>query len=175
MVSENFGLFSFVVLVIVVNLLCTWRKGAYNIIASLISRKLAQENDERPKKKKRKEPNNGKKTFDLQSSQSVNDIKENEVRQDDSKEESKCEEKKVTKKKKKNGEKVQENGETVNLEMAQLQIEEKNTCSVDAESNITCQARTLQNGLVIEVLESGKSDGKVAVSGKKVNSFVSFH
>ena len=81
---------------------------------------------------------------------------------------------KVKKKKKKKKSKAKENGEAINSDTPLLSVEENNTSSVGIESKNseakTSHVRTLQNGLIVEELELGKPDGKVAVSGKRVTS-----
>lgn len=78
---------------------------------------------------------------------------------------------KKTKKKKKKS-KIQESEGNMNKDAPSLTTEEKNDSimgfedkNVEAKSS---QARTLSNGLVIEELEMGKPDGKIAALGKKV-------
>ncbi|GMY09366.1 peptidyl-prolyl cis-trans isomerase FKBP43-like isoform X2 [Fagus crenata] len=63
-------------------------------------------------------------------------------------------------KKKKN--KTQENGKDVNMDRSLLSADKK----ADDKSS---QVSTLSNGLIIEVLEIGKPDSKVAASGKKIS------
>ena len=65
-------------------------------------------------------------------------------------------------KKKKN--KTQENGKDVNMDRSLLSADKK----ADDKSS---QVWTLSNGLILEVLEMGKPDSKVAVSGKKASPF----
>ncbi|EXB52651.1 Peptidyl-prolyl cis-trans isomerase FKBP53 [Morus notabilis] len=149
---------------------------------------LAHENDERPKKKRKKELKHQKKNVEVDN---MSDAKENKDQLDGAKDASivkdlslsseqnhklandqnKSEEKKVKKKKKKS--KAQENGETVNTDTPPLPAEEKNTSSIDVESKKpdvnAAQVRTLQYGVVIEELEPGKPNGKVATSGKKIS------
>ncbi|KAF3439982.1 hypothetical protein FNV43_RR18260 [Rhamnella rubrinervis] len=78
------------------------------------------------------------------------------------------------KKKKKKRSKTQENIEAVNMDSPSSLFGEKNSC-IGMESkntNIkTPQVRTLPSGLVIEELEMGKPDGKVAASGKKLTVY----
>ncbi|XP_050240671.1 peptidyl-prolyl cis-trans isomerase FKBP43-like isoform X1 [Quercus robur] len=64
------------------------------------------------------------------------------------------------KKKKKN--KTQENGKDLNMNTSLLSVDKK----ADDKSS---QVWTLSNGLILEVLEMGKPDSKVAVSGKKIS------
>ncbi|GMP61803.1 hypothetical protein CsSME_00024125 [Camellia sinensis var. sinensis] len=78
---------------------------------------------------------------------------------------------KKTKKKKKKS-KIQESEGNMNKDAPSLTTEEKNDSimgfedkNVEAKSS---QARTLSNGLVIEELEMGNPDGKIAALGKKV-------
>ncbi|XP_048334783.2 peptidyl-prolyl cis-trans isomerase FKBP53-like isoform X1 [Ziziphus jujuba] len=84
---------------------------------------------------------------------------------------------KVTKKKKKKKKKnkIQENMEAVHADIPLSLIEEKNTPCVEMESKSTdvetSRVKTFPNGLVIEELEMGKPDGKVAVSGKKLSVY----
>lgn len=80
----------------------------------------------------------------------------------------------MKKKKKKKRSKTQENIEAVNMDTPSSLFGEKNTCigTESKNTNIkTPQVRTFPSGLVIEELEMGKPDGKVAASGKKVSSF----
>ncbi|CAK9154516.1 unnamed protein product [Ilex paraguariensis] len=82
------------------------------------------------------------------------------------------EEKKKTKRKKKKG-KTKENEGYMDTEVPFLQKEEENRSviednSVDATSY---QVRTLSNGLIIEELETGKPDGKIAAPGRKVKVY----
>ncbi|KAA8520516.1 hypothetical protein F0562_014772 [Nyssa sinensis] len=79
--------------------------------------------------------------------------------------EDQSEEKKIKKKKKKT--QTVENEGDVNMDVPLLSAEEKNRSSMEVEDN-TSKARTLSNGLIIEELEMGKPDGKVAALGKKV-------
>ena len=65
-------------------------------------------------------------------------------------------------KKKKN--KTQENGKDLNMNTSLLSVDKK----ADDKSS---QVWTLSNGLILEVLEMGKPDSKVAVSGKKASPF----
>ena len=67
---------------------------------------------------------------------------------------------KKIKKKKKN--KTQENGKDVNVNTSLLSVDKK----ADDEAS---QVWTLSNGLILEVLEMGKPDSKVAASGKKAS------
>ncbi|XP_030931873.1 peptidyl-prolyl cis-trans isomerase FKBP43-like isoform X1 [Quercus lobata] len=67
---------------------------------------------------------------------------------------------KKIKKKKRN--KIQENGKDVNMNTSLLSVDKK----ADDESS---QVWTLSNGLILEVLEMGKPDSKVAASGKKIS------
>ena len=120
---------------------------------------MAQTSDDRPKKKKRDEPINKTNNFDVQIHKSPNDDEENRTTQDDaivSNAEEKNEEIKEE-----YGEEVPKDGVAINLETPLLQSEEKNSIS---------RVRTSENGLVIEVLKSGKPDGKIAVSMSKVKS-----
>lgn len=79
---------------------------------------------------------------------------------------------KTKNKKKKKKSKIQENMEAINVDIPLSLIEEKKTPCIETESKNTdietAQVKTFPNGLVIEELEMGKPDGKVAVSGKKV-------
>uniref|UniRef100_A0A5B6YT85 peptidylprolyl isomerase n=1 Tax=Davidia involucrata TaxID=16924 RepID=A0A5B6YT85_DAVIN len=74
-------------------------------------------------------------------------------------------------KKKKNKSKTVENRGNVNMEPL-LSAEEKNRSHMEFEDNNvdakSSQARTLSNGLIIEELEMGKPDGKMAALGKKI-------
>ncbi|KAG6734237.1 hypothetical protein I3842_01G263900 [Carya illinoinensis] len=67
------------------------------------------------------------------------------------------------KKKKKKKSKTQEKEEAVNMNMPMDKIEDKKM------SDKSSQIWTLSNGLIIEVLEMGKPDSKVAASGKRVS------
>lgn len=75
-------------------------------------------------------------------------------------------------KKKKQKSKVQKNDENIYVpvslngekEISKNEVQEKNVMPGSS------QVRTLSNGLVIEDLESSKSDGKAAVLGRKVSS-----
>uniref|UniRef100_A0A5B6YT91 peptidylprolyl isomerase n=1 Tax=Davidia involucrata TaxID=16924 RepID=A0A5B6YT91_DAVIN len=79
------------------------------------------------------------------------------------------EEKKIKMKKKKS--KNRENEGNVIMDVT-LSTEEKNRSSMEFENkNVdakSSQARTLSNGLIIEELEKGKPDGKMAAPGKKL-------
>lgn len=151
---------------------------------------LPHETDEEPKKK-RKKLKNEKKNFAVDSSHLTNAVKENKDQQDEAKdanviqdpsvrseqnqnlatEQNHSEEKKVKKKKKKS--EAQENGEAGNTDTPPLPIEERNASSMNIESKKpdakASHIRTLQSGLVIEEVESGKPNGKVASSGKKIS------
>ncbi|KAL6965012.1 peptidylprolyl isomerase [Sarracenia purpurea var. burkii] len=74
------------------------------------------------------------------------------------------------KKKKKN--KVRENKGNLDADISSLAVEESNGSIMRFENNNSeaksCRARTLSNGLIIEELETGKPDGKLAAPGKKV-------
>lgn len=73
-------------------------------------------------------------------------------------------------KKKKNKSKVQKIDENVGVPVS-LKGEIENPINEVQEKNVitrTSQVRTLSNGLVIEDLESSKSDGKAAAPGRKV-------
>lgn len=78
---------------------------------------------------------------------------------------------KKTKKKKKKS-KIQESEGNMNKDAPSLTTEEKNDSIMGFEDKNmeakSSQARTLSNGLVIEELEMGKRDGKIAALGKKV-------
>lgn len=77
------------------------------------------------------------------------------------------------KKKKKKRSKTQEDAEAVNMDTPASLVGERITCiGTECENTDikTPQVRTFPNGLVIEELEMGKQDGKVAASGKKVRS-----
>ena len=60
-----------------------------------------------------------------------------------------------------------------------LPIEERNASSMNIESKKpdakASHIRTLRSGLVIEEVESGKTNGKVASSGKKVSKVICLH
>ncbi|KAF5946395.1 hypothetical protein HYC85_016623 [Camellia sinensis] len=82
---------------------------------------------------------------------------------------------KKTKKKKKKS-KIQESEGNMNKDAPSLTTEEKNDSimgfedkNVEAKSS---QARTLSNGLVIEELEMGNPDGKIAALGKKASEYM---
>lgn len=78
--------------------------------------------------------------------------------------------KNIKKKKKKKKSKTQEKEEAVNLNITPLPMDKIEDKKMSDKSS---QIWTLSNGLVIEVLEMGKADSKVAASGKKVSSFES--
>ncbi|XP_016649834.1 PREDICTED: peptidyl-prolyl cis-trans isomerase FKBP53 isoform X3 [Prunus mume] len=145
------------------------------------------ENGERPKKKRRKRVE--EKTCEVVSTNPDNVVKEDKGQQDESKGDmcqdlpvrseqnqksakdgssghdsdrfvdGQSDEKKVKKKKKS---KTQAHGEAVNTDVP-LSVAEENT---DAKPS---QIRTFPSGLSIEELESGKPDGKIATSGKKIS------
>ncbi|KAG2729626.1 hypothetical protein I3760_01G259600 [Carya illinoinensis] len=71
--------------------------------------------------------------------------------------------KNIKKKKKKKKSKTQEKEEAVNMNVPMDKIEDKKM------SDKSSQIWTLSNGLIIEVLEMGKPDSKVAASGKRVS------
>ncbi|THF99755.1 hypothetical protein TEA_005392 [Camellia sinensis var. sinensis] len=82
---------------------------------------------------------------------------------------------KKTKKKKKKS-KIQESEGNMNKDAPSLTTEEKNDSimgfedkNVEAKSS---QVRTLSNGLVIEELEMGNPDGKIAALGKKASEYM---
>ncbi|XP_062090501.1 peptidyl-prolyl cis-trans isomerase FKBP43-like [Humulus lupulus] len=167
-------------------------------VLTLRSTEVGHENDQkRKKKKKRKEQKNENKFSDVDSASLMNDVKENKDLQDDSRvasvgedlsvkseqiwesandqsfdheshgftDKNQSEDKKVKKTKKKS--RVKENGVVVNTDTLLL-VEENNTSMKDKEPK-TLQVRTLQNGLVVEELELGEQDGKVAFSKKKIS------
>lgn len=77
--------------------------------------------------------------------------------------------------KKKSKSKIKEDDKNVNVDVPILSKKEKVRSIKESEGNNvdvgSSQARTLSNGLTIEELESGRSDGKAAALGKKASSF----
>ncbi|KAF4386586.1 hypothetical protein F8388_006541 [Cannabis sativa] len=151
-------------------------------VLTLPSTEVGHENDQKQKKKKKRKAQKNENKFSDVDSNLMNDVKENNDIQDNSRvasvedltkseeiwepandqfaDEDQSEGKKVKKKKKKKS-KVKENGEVVNTE-------ENNTFLKNKEAK-PIQVRSLQNGLIIEELELGEPDGKVAVSGKRIS------
>lgn len=82
---------------------------------------------------------------------------------------------KKSKKKRKKKSKILENDENVNVEVPLSPKEEKNRSTKESKDNnvdtMSSQARTLSNGLIIEDLELGKSNGKIAAPGRKASFF----
>ncbi|XP_062157088.1 peptidyl-prolyl cis-trans isomerase FKBP43-like isoform X3 [Alnus glutinosa] len=68
--------------------------------------------------------------------------------------------------KKKKKSRTQENVEAVNKNISLLSVDKIENKEVNDKSS---QVQTLSNGLMIEVLEMGKPDGKVAAFGKKIS------
>ncbi|KAL5747007.1 hypothetical protein ACOSP7_023997 [Xanthoceras sorbifolium] len=146
------------------------------------SSKVGPVSDVKPKKRKRRERELAEeKSFEADGSYRADVNKEGKTQQDEVKSDSmdkdlpmrteqiekqanenQPEEKKKKKKKKR---KIQEDGKDINTETPILSTDEKNR-SADIKQS---QLRTLSDGLVIEELETGKPDGKVAVSGKKIS------
>ncbi|KAJ0047670.1 hypothetical protein Pint_16579 [Pistacia integerrima] len=76
------------------------------------------------------------------------------------------------KKKKKKKRKTNEDGKITDMEISLLSTDEKSGLVTDTEKSSDSklsQLRTLSNGVVIEELEKGQLDGKVATSGKKIS------
>ncbi|KAK9273135.1 hypothetical protein L1049_017942 [Liquidambar formosana] len=163
---------------------------------SMLSTEASPENGAKPKKK-RKERSKERKTVETDSSYHTSVLKEEKDRQDEAKtdkisqdlslrnedqepaidksfdndaghlaDKKQPEEKKIKKKKKRS--KTKENEGDVDMNMPLLSMEEKNRSIKNADAK-TSQVRTLSNGLVIEELEKGKPDGKIASSGKRVS------
>lgn len=124
---------------------------------------MGTENNERPKKK-RKKKNKEVKVFEDDSVQHENIVKDDGIEAD----ESQFKEKKTKKKNK-----TEKNQEAANYDVPLLSAEKINSSPMGIESKNagTSKVRTLRNGLVIEQLEPGKLDGKIASSGKKASNF----
>ncbi|XP_075672272.1 peptidyl-prolyl cis-trans isomerase FKBP43-like isoform X3 [Castanea sativa] len=132
---------------------------------SLPSIEVSPEVVERPKKRKKERTKEGK-NYEAKHKHSTveDDNTQQHYKSLDNKshvfaEENHSSDKKI-KKKKKN--KNQENGKDENVNTSLLSVDKK----ADDKSS---QVWTLSNGLILEVLEMGKPDSKVAASGKKIS------
>ncbi|KAJ0105362.1 hypothetical protein Patl1_19235 [Pistacia atlantica] len=158
------------------------------------STQMGPESDAKPKKRKRKD--HAEKSFEADSNYHTNVTIEDSALQDEilcsftcassvtwegqlfclisdndvvrSAGENPSEEKKKKKKKRK----TNEDGKITDMEISLLSTDEKSGLVTDTEKSSDSklsQLRTLSNGVVIEELEKGQSDGKVATSGKKIS------
>ncbi|XP_031252587.1 peptidyl-prolyl cis-trans isomerase FKBP43-like isoform X2 [Pistacia vera] len=161
------------------------------------STQMGPESDAKPKKRKRKD--HAEKSFEADSNYHTNvtiedsalqdEVKPNSMDQDlpvrneqnekqandkisDNDVQSAGENPSEEKKKKKKKRKTNEDGKITDMEISLLSRDEKSGLVTDTEKSSDSklsQLRTLSNEVVIEELEKGQSDGKVATSGKKIS------